>query len=135
MIRDGVGQSVKRWPDRLEHYVHARGTDHRVDTTKGQLSVLNASQLRNTSPEVDETEDESGDDGKVGEVEAHGRSSGNREGDVVSGADRTVERDGRCDDDVANCAGLGVSFCRASCRNSTAYIAPAASRQLRPSEI
>lgn len=59
-------------------------------------------QKRISSPEIDKTEHQSGDNGKVGKVETHGRPGGNGEGNVVSGTDGTVERDGGGNDDVAD---------------------------------
>ena len=57
---------------------------------------------RFSSPEVNKTEDESGDDGKIGKVETHGCSGGDGKGNVVSGTDGTVEGDGGGDDNVTN---------------------------------
>jgi hypothetical protein len=53
-------------------------------------------------PKVDDTEDESGYDGKVGKVETHRSSGGDREWDMVSRTDGTVCSDGSGDNDVTN---------------------------------
>ena len=66
---------------------------------------------RVSSPKVDETEHESGDDGKVGKVETHGRSGGDGKGDVVSRANGTVECDGSGDDNVTDGTDGQLLFC------------------------
>jgi hypothetical protein len=39
MRGDSVGESIKRWPDGFEHDVHARRSNHGVDTGR-QLHVF-----------------------------------------------------------------------------------------------
>jgi hypothetical protein len=66
-------------------------------------------------PEVDETKDQSRDNGKVGEVKAHGRSSSDGEGNVISGTDGTVERNCSGDDEITN--GTEQSASHDTCNN------------------
>jgi hypothetical protein len=80
-------------------------------------------------PKVDETEHHPRDDGKVGKVEAHARSRGDGEGDVVARTDSSVESDGAGDDDVTDSTG-GQRMMIDS--EETAHMAADASFQLRP---
>lgn len=93
-------------------------------------------------PKVDETKDHTGYHGKVGEVETHARSRGDREGDVVPRADSAIEGDGACDDDVADSADVSeVVRGRVACLTTVSkravnefetHIAADASLQLSP---
>lgn len=80
-------------------------------------------------PKVDEPQDHPRDDGKVGKVEAHARSRGNGEGDMVARTDSSVEGDGAGDDDVTD--GTGGQRMIADLEWTT-YMAADASFQLRP---
>lgn len=54
------------------------------------------------SPKVDQAEDQTGDDGKVREVKAHGSTRRNGEGNVVFRADGSVQSNCCGNDDVAD---------------------------------
>jgi hypothetical protein len=115
-----IRQSLERRPDRLEHDEHAGCSDVAVDP--GQVSTLYEKPMMSLVticrfleewpsdlPKVDQTEDETGDDGKVGKVEAHRSTGGDGEGDVMTGSDGSVGGDGSGDDDVADSTGRSVS--------------------------
>jgi hypothetical protein len=54
VLWNGVWQSIKRGPDRLEHDVHARRTDHGVDTID---QLVKQRPVLYSLPKVDETKD------------------------------------------------------------------------------
>jgi hypothetical protein len=61
--------------------------------------------------------------------------SGDGKGDVMSGTDRTVEGDGGGNDDVTDGTEDQLRVEDELGLKCVTYMAPAASRQLRPSEI
>jgi hypothetical protein len=75
-----------------------------------QTSALNALRCESWySPEVEEPEDETGEDSKIGEVETEGRSGCDGERNVVTGTNGTVKGNGPGDDDVTDSAESGGS--------------------------
>lgn len=79
-----------------------------------RLSVLLVTNPRaqngGNAPKVDETHDESRDDGKVGKVEAQGGPAADRHANVVMSAHGAIQGDGDSNQDVANRTGKYVSF-------------------------
>ena len=87
--------------------------------------------LRQDSPKVDQTENEPRDDGKIGEIEAHGGSRRDREGNVMTRTNRPVESDSGGDDDIANgaCRGSAISNDRFAVSHGGGSLPPAESER------
>lgn len=105
-IGESVGIRLQRRPDRFKHDEHTRCTDVGVDTFHQLYSCRCCT---SHIPEVDQTKDHTGDDGKVGKVETKRSTRGNGEGDVVTGTDHTVKGDGRSDDNISDRTGINTA--------------------------